>query len=64
VNLNDLKKKSIEDLVAIANSVEIENSANLLKQELIFEILKSTSARNGHIFGQGVLKSFPTASIP
>jgi transcription termination factor Rho len=59
VNLNDLKKKSIEDLVAIANSVEIENSANLLKQELIFEILKSTSARNGHIFGQGVLEILP-----
>ncbi|WP_265821808.1 transcription termination factor Rho [Geovibrio ferrireducens] len=59
MNLNDLKKKSIEDLVAIANSVEIENSANLLKQELIFEILKSTSARNGHIFGQGVLEILP-----
>ncbi|MGE4497910.1 MAG: transcription termination factor Rho [Deferribacterales bacterium] len=59
MNLNDLKKKSIEDLVAIANSVEIENSANLLKQELIFEILKATSARNGHIFGQGVLEILP-----
>ncbi|QAR34046.1 transcription termination factor Rho [Geovibrio thiophilus] len=59
MNLNDLKKKSIEDLVAIANSVEIENSASLLKQELIFEILKATSARNGHIFGQGVLEILP-----
>jgi len=59
VNLTDLKKKSIEDLVAIANSVEIENADNLLKQELIFEILKVTSARNGHIYGQGVLEILP-----
>ncbi|WP_022851938.1 transcription termination factor Rho [Limisalsivibrio acetivorans] len=59
MNLNDLKKKSIEDLVAIANSVEIENSGSLLKQELMFEILKATSARNGHIYGQGVLEVLP-----
>lgn len=59
MNLTDLKKKSIEDLVSIANSVEIEHADSLLKQELIFEILKSTSARNGHIFGQGVLETLP-----
>lgn len=59
MNLTELKKKSIEDLVAIATQLEIENAENLLKQELVFEILKSTSIKNGHIYGQGVLEILP-----
>lgn len=59
MNLTDLKKKPIEDLVEIANSVGIENSDGLLKQELMFEILKQTSARNGQIYGQGVIETLP-----
>ena len=59
MNLTDLKKKPIEELVEIANSVGVENSDGLLKQELIFEILKQTSARNGQIYGQGVIEILP-----
>ena len=59
VNLTELKQKPIEDLVAIAQSVEIDDAAGMLKQELIFEILKRTSARNGHIYGQGVIEILP-----
>jgi len=59
VNLTDLKKKPIEELVEIANSAGIENSDGLLKQELIFEMLKQTSARNGQIYGQGVIEILP-----
>ena len=59
MNLTELKKKSIEDLVAIATQLEIENAENLLKQELVFEILKSTSIKNGQIYGQGVLEILP-----
>lgn len=59
MNLTELKKKSIEELVSIGNELEIENSGNLLRQELIFEILKATSARNGQIYGQGVLEILP-----
>jgi len=59
VNLTDLKKKPIEELVEIAISTGIENSDGLLKQELIFEILKQTSARNGQIYGQGVIEILP-----
>lgn len=59
MNLTDLKKKPIEDLVEIANSLNIENCDGLLKQELIFEILKQTSAQNGQIFGQGVIEILP-----
>ena len=59
MNLTELKKKSIEDLVAIATQLEIENAEILLKQELVFEILKSTSIKNGQIYGQGVLEILP-----
>ena len=59
MNLTELKKKSIEDLVAIATQLEIENAENLLKQELVFEILKSTSIKNGQIYGQGVVEILP-----
>lgn len=59
MNLTELKKKSIEDLVVIAAQLEIENAENLLKQELVFEILKATSSKNGQIYGQGVLEILP-----
>jgi len=59
VNLTELKRKSIEELVNIAEDLEIIDAPNLLKQELIFEILKATSAKNGQIYGQGVLEILP-----
>lgn len=59
MNLTELKKKPIEDLIAIGAELEIENAGNLLRQELMFEILKATSARNGQIYGQGVLEILP-----
>jgi transcription termination factor Rho len=46
-------------LVALANDLDIQNAGSLLKQELIFEILKVTSAKNGQIYGQGVLEILP-----
>lgn len=59
MNLTELKRKSIEELVNIAEDLEIIDAPNLLKQELIFEILKATSAKNGQIYGQGVLEILP-----
>ncbi|WP_223144600.1 transcription termination factor Rho [Deferribacter autotrophicus] len=59
MNLSELKKKSIEELVAIANDFDIEHADNLLKQELIFEILKAASEKNGQIYGEGVLEVLP-----
>lgn len=59
MNIKDLKAKPIEELISIANELSIENASNLLKQELIFEILKQYSAKNGQIYGQGVLEILP-----
>jgi transcription termination factor Rho len=59
VNLTELKKMPIEDLVALGINLGIENAGDFLRQELMFEILKATSARNGQIYGQGVLEILP-----
>lgn len=58
MNLGELKKKTVEDLVVIASQLDIENAENLIKQELVFEILKASS-KNGQIYGQGVLEILP-----
>ncbi|MDY6820410.1 MAG: transcription termination factor Rho [Deferribacterota bacterium] len=59
MNIKELKEKPIEELLSIANELGIENPGSLLKQELIFEILKQYSAKNGQIYGQGVLEVLP-----
>ncbi len=59
MNLTELKSKSVDELVSLANDLDIQNAGSLLKQELIFEILKVTSAKNGQIYGQGVLEILP-----
>lgn len=56
MNLSDLKNHTVEELIGIALEIGIENAQGLLKQELIFEILKATSEKNGQIYGQGVLE--------
>ena len=59
MNLSDLKNHTVEELIGIALEIGIENAQGLLKQELIFEILKATSEKNGQIYGQGVLEVLP-----
>ncbi len=56
MNLTELKKKPIAELVKIAEEMGLENMARNRKQDVIFAILK-THARNGEeIFGDGVLE--------
>ncbi|MDR2401473.1 MAG: transcription termination factor Rho [Deferribacteraceae bacterium] len=59
MNLTELKKIPLEDLIGIGSDLEIENAASLLRQELMFEILKATSNTGGQIYGQGVLEILP-----
>jgi transcription termination factor Rho len=56
MNLTELKKKPIAELVKIAEEMGLENMARNRKQDVIFAILK-THARNGEeIYGDGVLE--------
>jgi transcription termination factor Rho len=59
MHLNELKKKKIGELISMGNDMNIENSPNLRKQELIFALLQAHSEKNGAIFGEGVLETLP-----
>ncbi|WP_022660572.1 transcription termination factor Rho [Paucidesulfovibrio longus] len=59
INLTDLKQKSMQELMDLAISFQVENPSGMRKQELIFGILQQCAARNGQIFGEGVLEVLP-----
>ena len=56
MNLTELKHKTVPDVIAIAESLELENIARTRKQEMIFAILKKQSKGGEDIFGDGVLE--------
>ena len=53
LGLTDLKTRSIQELMELAEQYEIE------KQELIFSLLSACSIQNGAIHGDGVLEILP-----
>jgi transcription termination factor Rho len=59
MNLKELKEKKIADLLNIAKELGVEGASGLRKQDLIFALLNTTSAKNGAIFGEGVLEILP-----
>lgn len=56
MNLTDLKSKPISELVALSESMGLENLARARKQDIIFSILKSHAKGGEDIFGDGVLE--------
>lgn len=60
MNLTELKKKAVPDLVNLAEEqYELENMARSRKQDIIFSILKAHSKRGEDIHGDGVLEILP-----
>lgn len=59
VSLKTLKRKSPMELQIEAEELGIENVSSLLKQELIFAILKKILEQGGLIYGEGVLEVLP-----
>ena len=56
MNLTELKSKPPADLLAYAESLDIENASTLRKQEMMFAILKRLAENDVAIFGTGVLE--------
>jgi len=56
MNLKELKAKTPADLLAYAESLEIENASNLRKQDMLFAILKRLAENDIAIFGDGVIE--------
>ena len=59
MNLVELKKKNISELVNLAKSFEVNGASGMRKQDLIFSILKAQTEQNGVIYGGGVLETLP-----
>ncbi len=55
-NVEDLRAKSIDELLDIAAELNIEERNELKRQDLIFEILKSQTSQGGFILFTGILE--------
>jgi len=56
INLKELKAQSPDQLRESAEEYGIENASTMLKQDIIFLILKKLAERGGTIVGEGVLE--------
>ena len=56
MNIQELKKKSSEQLISEAEKLGIENASTLRKQEILFVILKKLAEKGEEITGGGVLQ--------
>ena len=54
--IEDLRQKSIEELITIARELGVEHPNELKRQDLMFEILKSQVNKGGYILFTGILE--------
>ena len=59
MHLQELKKKTINELTEMGEALNIEGATRMRKQDLIFALLKAQTEQNGSIFGEGVLELLP-----
>ncbi len=56
MDINELKSKTIAELLKMAEELEIPGVSGLRKSELIFKVLEAKTEKDGLIFGEGVLE--------
>ena len=56
MNLTELKRQSVHELIEMAESLGIENIGRSRKQDVIFAILKAKARKKESIYGDGVLE--------
>ena len=56
MNLTELKKRPITELVKLADSMALENMGRSRKQDIIFAVLKAHARKGEDIYGDGVLE--------
>ncbi len=54
--IEELRGKSLDELLSIADELKVENPHQLKRQDLIFEILKSQVSQGGFILFTGILE--------
>ncbi len=56
MDITELKVKTRPELHKLAEELDIKETSSMLKQELVFEVLKKQIEKDGYIFGEGVLE--------
>jgi len=56
IDLTELKRRPIEELTAIADSMGVENTSGLKRQNLIFAILQKQAEQSGVVYAAGTLE--------
>jgi len=59
MDIAELKKMKIFELMEITREMDIPSAAGLRKQELIFKILEAQAYKDGLLFSEGVLEILP-----
>ena len=59
MNVKDIKRMHISELLSKALDLNIENAANLSRQDLVYEILRAQTSLDGEVWGEGVLEVLP-----
>lgn len=56
INLKELKQKNPKEMLELAESYGVENVSSMLRQDIIFSILKKLAEQGGAIISEGVLE--------
>ena len=59
MNLQELKRKTPDQLLELADKHGVENASTMLKQDIIFAILKNLADQDTPITGDGVIEVLP-----
>ncbi len=59
IDLAALKAMNIAALTGVAKQLDLPGATGMRKQDLIFQILRARSERNGLMFSEGVLETLP-----
>jgi len=59
LNLTELKRMKMNEIVKLAYEYGIENPSGMRKEDLIYAILNAHAQRDGVIYGEGVLEVLP-----
>jgi transcription termination factor Rho len=59
IDLASLKAMNIAALTGVAKQLDLPGATGMRKQDLIFQILRARSERNGLMFSEGVLETLP-----
>ena len=58
MNLSELKRKKMAELIAMATELNVEGASGLRRQDLIFAVLQNTASK-GEVIGDGALETLP-----